>query len=68
MAKKAEPAPHRHSWTVTATEEAPQGFQGRMVTLNCPECDDEPRTILTLKTDAEIQVEIDAYSASSDSE
>jgi hypothetical protein len=55
---------HRHSWTIDNSEPAPEGLNGRKVTMSCTTCTDT-RSTITLKTDTEIQTELDAYNAES---
>lgn len=56
---------HRHAWHIADTQPAPEGINGRTITMGCTTCDETRKTV-TLKTDAEIQTELDAYNASED--
>lgn len=56
---------HRHTWHIAHTQPAPEGINGRTITIGCDNCPDTRKTV-TLKTDAEIQTELDAYNTSED--
>lgn len=58
---------HRHHWEIQKAEPTPEGVNGRLVTLGCSECT-ETRPTVTLRTDAEIQVELDDYNDNPDDE
>lgn len=51
---------HKHHLTVTDTQPAPDGLNGRTITIACNTCDHTHQTI-TLRTDTEIQTELNAY-------
>lgn len=53
---------HKHRLAITNAEPAPEGLNGRAITITCQHdgCDHTHKTI-TLKTDTEIQTELDAY-------
>lgn len=54
---------HRHTWHIADTKPAPDGLNGRTITMACGTCDHTRKTI-TLKSDTEIQTELDAYNQS----
>lgn len=56
---------HRHTWTVDSTEDAPEGVNGRKINMACATCP-VTRSTITLRTDKEIQYELDAYNAQAD--
>lgn len=51
---------HHHTLAVTDAKPAPEGLNGRTITITCTTCD-HTHTTITLRTDREIQTEIDAY-------
>lgn len=56
---------HRHTWTVAGDAPAPDGMNGRTVHMACTTCP-VTRSTITLRTDKEIQDELDAYNAKAD--
>lgn len=58
---------HRHQLAIATIGPAPEGLNGRRFTFECTTegCDHEHQTI-TLRSDDEIQTELDAYNQGSD--
>lgn len=58
---------HHHHLVVANVEPAPEGLNGRTFTFNCTDEDcDHTHQAITLRSDDEIQTELDAYNTGAD--